>query len=156
MADLSLEVAKRKAWFHECHLRRLNLDSFRGVTELDRQRTAADPFPDNRISLISEPLMTWSFGIRPIGGQLKNAGQVYLDDQEPVWTADENARRGKLEEGYIGRIDNWLGYKDGRRLTASLDDLRQKFEQSAFSSITDLGEDFTTFARSDPGGEAGS
>lgn len=155
MVDLSLEVEKRKTWFHECHLRRLNLDSFRGVTELDRQKTARDPFPDNRISLISEPLMTWSFGSRPIGGELKNAGQVYLNDQEPVWTSDENARRGKLEEGYIGRIDNWLGYKDGRRLSASLNDLRQKYEQSAFSSITDLGEDFTTFARSDPGAEAG-
>ena len=34
--DLSLEVEKRKIWFYECHLRRLNLDSFRGITELDR------------------------------------------------------------------------------------------------------------------------
>jgi hypothetical protein len=154
--DLSVEVEKRKAWFHECHLRRLNLYSFRGITELNRTNTAKDPFPDNRIDLISEPQFTWSFGSRPIGGQLTKLGQVYLDDQEPVWTNDENTRRDKFQEGHIGRIDNWLGYKDGRRLSAKLNELRQKYEQSAFSSITDLGEDFTTFARSDPGGDGGS
>ena len=36
-----------------------------------------------------------------------------------------------------------------------MDDLRKEYEQSAFSSITDLGEDFTTYARTDPGGDVG-
>jgi hypothetical protein len=140
--DLALEVEKRKTWFYECQLRRLNLDSFRGITELDRAKTAKDPFPDNRIDLISEPLFTWSFGGGSLGGQMKNLGQVYLDDQEPVWTQDESTRRDKFQEGHIGRIDNWLGYKDGRKLSGKLNDLRQKYEQSTFSSITDLEPDF--------------
>ena len=165
--DLTVEVEKRKTWFHECHLRRLNLDMFRGITELDRLNTANDPFPDNRISLVSEPLLTWSFGSRPISGGLKNLGQVYLDDQESVWTREEYARREKFHESFIGRIDNWLGYKDGRRLAAKLTELKQKYEQSAFSSIIDLEmrklvrpddarEEFTAFARTDAGGDAGS
>jgi hypothetical protein len=154
--DLTQEVEKRKTWFHECHLRSLNLDSFRGITELDRQKTASDAFPDDRISLVSEPMFTWSFGTRPVGGSLKNAGRVYLDDQQPVWTDDERTRHDTFQESFFGRIDNWLGYKDGRRLSAALNDLKQKYEQSAFSSITDLGEDFITFARTAPGSDAGS
>ena len=157
--DLAAEVEKRKTWFYECQLRLLNIDSFPGITELTKTpATPEKPFPDNRIDLISEPIFTWSFPGRPIGGTLKKLGQVYLDDQEPVWTEDEGTRRDKFQEGLIGHIDNWLGYKDGRRLFANLIDLRRKYELSTFSSIagTDLDPDFTTYARTDPGVDAGS
>ena len=153
--DLAREVEKRKLWFYECQLRWLNLDSFRGITELDAVNTAKDPFPDRRIDVIAEPLFSWSFPGGMIGGRLKRLGTVYLDDQEPVWTPDEGARRQAWQATLIGRVDNWLGYKSGQRLAAKLADLRQKYEQSPFSSLTDLDPDLITHTRKDPGGDAG-
>lgn len=153
--DLPGEVEKRKLWFYECQLRWLNLDAFRGITELDAVNTAKDPFPDKRINIIAEPLSTGSFPGGMIGGKMKNLGPVYLDDQEPVWTPDEGARRHAWEGTFIGRVNNWLGYKSAPRLAAKLAGLRQKYEQSPFSSLIDLDPDLITHVRKDPGGDAG-
>src|ERR1051325_4987964 len=96
-ADLPREVEKRKTWFYECQLRWLNFDMFRGITELDAVKTANDPFPDKRIDLVAESLQPLGF---PAGqfSPMKNLGPVYLDDQEPVWSPDENARRNTFAE----------------------------------------------------------
>jgi hypothetical protein len=149
--DLPREVEKRKTWFYECQLRWLNFGMFRGITELDAVRTAKDPFPDRRIDLITEPLFTWGFPAGQIGGHMKNLGPVYLDDQEPVWTPDEGARRGgAFEEGFIGGIDNWLGYKSGKKLADKIAELRKKYEASPFSSLMDSDPDLITFVRKEP------
>jgi len=155
MSELQDEVEKRKIWFYECQLRWLNLDNFRSITELDVAKTAKDPFPDRRLDLISEPLFTWGFPAGQIGGKMKKLGQVYLDDQEPVWTDDERSRRDAFAATFIGKMNNWLGYKRGDRLAGKLVELRQKYEASHFSSEIDLDPDVNLFRRRDPGGDLG-
>jgi len=126
--DLRAEVEKRKLWFFECQLRFLNLDSMRGVTQA---------MHDPRLDLISEPVPSWAFP-GPIGGRLTDLGPVYLDSQEKVWTQDENARRDTWAAKFIGRIDNWLGYKSGQRLSAAMAELKALYEQSLYASQLDL------------------
>lgn len=142
-ADLQREVEKRKTWFYECQLRWLNLGQFRGVNEA---------VPDPRLDLISEPLLPAG----QMGGQMKSLGQVYLDDQEPVWTPDELARREAFADGFIGRTNNWLGYKRGKRLADKLSDLKKKYEASVYSSQTDLDPGLNKFGRKDTGTDANS
>ena len=87
---------------------------------------------------------------------MKNLGQVYLDDQEPVWTPDEILRRDAFNAKFIGRIDNWLGYKSGVKLAGKLDELRKKYEASPFSSQIDMDPELLKFGRKDPGWDMGS
>jgi hypothetical protein len=152
--DLRAELEKRRTWFYECQLRGLNTQSFRGVVARDAQKTAGDPFPDERINLISEPLFTWGFPAGQIGGGLKNLGPVYLDSQEPVWTDDERTRRDAFAQTFIGLNDNWFGYRAGTRLGSALADLKAKYELSQFASLAgpaaDLAPDLVTFARFGP------
>jgi hypothetical protein len=152
--DLAREVEKRKTWFYECQLRWLNLDSFREVTEVKQPDPDPDPFPDQRIDLVSEPLFTWGFPAGQIGGELQKLGQVYLDSQEPVWTPDEIRRRDNFGSTFIGRKNNWLGYKSGLRLSVNLGDLKKQYEASAFASSVDLGPDLNKFGRRHPGRDA--
>lgn len=138
--DLRLEMEKRKAWFFECQLRFLNLDSFRNVTS-----DKSDP----RLDLISEAVPSWSFP-GPIGGRMTNLGPVYLDSQEKVWTEDENSRRDAFAAKFIGRIDNWLGYKSGRRLAGEIAKLRKLYEQSVFASQVDFAPELNRMRRRSP------
>jgi hypothetical protein len=92
--DLQADVARRKAWFFECQLRRLTLSNF-------RERSVDEPFDDPLHELISEPLLTLGF---PGGqfGRMENLGQVYLDSQQPVWTGDEHVRRDAFSRTLTG------------------------------------------------------
>jgi hypothetical protein len=141
--DLQREVEKRKTWFYECQLRWLNLGKFHDVTEA---------VPDPRIDLISEPLHPDG----QMGVQMKSLGQVYLDDKEPVWTPDEIARRNAFADGFIGRTNNWLGYKSGKKLADKLTDLKKKYEASVYSSEIDLDPELNKFGRKDTGTDANS
>ena len=138
--DLRRELEKRKTWFFECQLRFLNLASLRGVTEA---------MHDPRLDLISEPLSSVSVP-GPLGGRITNSGPVYLDSQERVWTQDENSRRDALAEKFIGRIDNWLGYKSGRRLAVQLAELKRLYEQSVYASQLDLAPELNNVRRKSP------
>ena len=139
--DLRAEVEKRKLWFFECQLRFLNLDSMRGVTQA---------MHDPRLDLISEPVPSWAFP-GPIGGRLIDLGPVYLDSQEKVWTQDENARRDRdWAEKFIGRIDNWLGYKSGKRLAAAVAETKALYEQSTYASQIDLAPALNHLRRRTP------
>jgi len=139
--DLPGEVKKRKLWFYECQLRHLNITSFRGLSEV---------FPDPCLDLVSE---TKESDGQP-GQRPQLLGKVYLDSQEPVWTPDENARREAFANGFIGRINNWLGYKSGKKLADKLADLKKKFEASIYSSELDLDPELNKFGRKDTGTDA--
>jgi hypothetical protein len=129
--DLQAEVAKRKAWFFECQLRRLTLSHF-------RERSIDEPIDDPLLDLISEPR-------RPLGypggqfGRMENLGQVYLDSQEPVWTVDEHVRRDAFSTTLTGKMCDWLEFKEPHRLAEAVAKLRQMFEESQFSSRIDVG-----------------
>jgi hypothetical protein len=148
--DLQREVEKRKMWFYECQLRGLNLDTFRGAMEKPPPDPDPDPFPDRLIDLVSEQLQG------QVGGTLRNLGLVYLDSQEPIWTADERTRREKFAEGFIGRHDNWLGYRSGKRIADRIRDLKGQYEESPFASLLDLSADLVRFGRRHPGRDFGS
>jgi hypothetical protein len=139
--DLQREMEKRKDWYFECQLRSLNLDSLRGISV---------ETPTALLNLDSEPLFTMGFPAGQIGGRLQKIGQVYLDDQEPVWTPDERSRRDALASTMIGKMGNWLDFKAPQRLAGALADLKNKFERSKFSSVLDLDRALNTFARTDP------
>lgn len=131
--DLQADVAKRKAWFFECQLRRLNLSKFREVS-------INPDWHDPLLELISEPLLTMGFPAGQIGGRMRNLGQVYLDSQEPVWTPDERARRDAFAKTLTGFFCNWLEFKEPYRLVEALAKLKEIFEASKFSSVMDLGD----------------
>jgi hypothetical protein len=132
--DLRLEMEQRKTWFFECLLRRLNYDSFRGVP---------DGSDDPRLGLISEPASP----IAPIGKRLRERDQVYLDNQEPVWPADERARHDTFAASLIGRMGNWLDFGTPTKLVAALAELRTAYKQSTFSSCVDAGASLGRFGR---------
>jgi hypothetical protein len=137
--DLRKELEKRKTWFFECQLRGLNFETFRGISEV--------PPRNARLDIISEPL----YPTNQSGVQMKDLGLVYLDDQEPVWTPDEKARRDAFADKFIGINDNWLGYKSGAKLAGRLAELKKKYEKSAFSSEIDLDPELMKYGRNAPG-----
>lgn len=130
--DLQAEVAKRKAWFFECQLRRLTLSHF-------RERSIDESYKDPLLDLISEPLLTMGF---PGGqfGRMENLGQIYLDSEEPVWTVDEHARRDAFARTLTGVMCDWLEFKEPYRLAEAIAKLKKMFEESQFSSRIDLGD----------------
>jgi hypothetical protein len=139
--DLRAAMERRKTWFFETQLRRINFEGFRGVTP-----EATGPFLD----LISEPLHTVSFAPPQIGSRLRDLGPVYLDSQQPVWTAEERARRDAFQGTLIGEVGNWLDFAEPTRLKAAIAGLRKAYEQSAFASATDRPDPLARFPRSPP------
>lgn len=135
--DLQQEVTKRKAWFFECQLRRLTVDSFRGVSE-----AVADPL----IDLISETLFTVGFPAGQIG-RMRSLGRVYLDSQQPVWTPDERTRRDTFSQTLTGRLCNWLEFREPYRLAEAVGEVRKTVEASRFASLFDLPPEVNRFWR---------
>ncbi|MFG2563227.1 hypothetical protein [Streptomyces sp. NPDC048496] len=141
MADDMREAMRRRAaWFYETQLRRLNYDAFRRVW---RDST------DLRLDLISEPQTSLDFS-GGLSGRLKDAGRVYLDSQQPVWTADDEARHGALASSLIGRMGDWLDAHEPRRLAERLRALQAECEASAFASVTDPMGALARFPRERP------
>ena len=132
-----LEVNKRKTWFYETQLRRLNLDRFRQVRP-DQ--------PGPLLDLISEPA-----GVPAI----RDLGRVYRDSQQPVWTDDDAARHGAFADSLIGRMGDFLNAREPRKLAERLKNLRDEYEASAFGSVTDplgLGQFPRTVPEPNPDG----
>lgn len=122
------EAMRRRArWFYETQLRRLNYDAFRGI-----RPDSTDP----RLDLISEQQLTADFRVGP-SGRLKDAGRIYLDSGEPVWTAGDDARHGAFAASLVGRMGDWLGAREPRRLAERLRTLQDEYEASEFASVTD-------------------
>jgi hypothetical protein len=124
--DLRAELAKRRKWFFETQLRRLNLDTFNGLVA-----ETTDPDDRRLLDLVSEP------AVAPPAppGTASVVGEVYLDSGQPVWTADEAARRGPFAANYLGRRCGWLEYKEPHRLVEVLAGLAGEFENDRFSSV---------------------
>lgn len=148
--DLQAEVAKRKAWFFECQLRRLNMTSFKDVVAES---------PDVLLKLISEPQTREGLDAGPVGSRPQptgpEPGRVYLDSRHPVWDEDEQARRGKFSRGLTGHLCNWLEFREPLRLAAELAALKDQFEASRFSSVIDLGPAVNLYGRKDAPSDGG-
>ncbi|MDX3733373.1 hypothetical protein [Streptomyces caniscabiei] len=138
--DLREELRRRARWFYETQLRRLNCDSFRGV-----RPGQEGPLLD----LISEPQLTAVFGQGP-SGVLRETGRVYLDSGRPVWTDEEAARHRAFDDTLLGRIGDWLGDREPRRLAERLKALREKYEATPFASSTDPEDPLAGFPREHP------
>ena len=134
-------MEQRKTWFFETQLRRLNYEAFRGTSA-----ESAGPFLD----LISESAQTVGVSGSPIGGRLEHRGQVYLDSQQPVWSADERSRHDAFATTLIGLMGNWLDYVDPAKLASALAELKREYERSMFSSVTDIAGTMSAFPRSQP------
>ena len=138
--DLKLEVKKRKTWFYETQLRRLNLVAFRDEVRPDQ--------PGPRLDLISEVASPDA-----VPGQFSrpaNLSRVYRDSQQSVWTADDVARRNAFDASLIGRIGDFLGAREPLKLAERLQTLRVEFEASPFGSVTDPLGMLGQFPRSRP------
>lgn len=145
-SDLQEALELRKTWFYECQLRHLNYDMLRDITG-----ESEDPL----LQLISEPSIAGydagQFGQRP-----QKAVQVYLDNQQPVWSDDERTRRGAFGRTLSGDMGDWFAFKNPKRLAQALAELKKKYEQSAFGSLLDLDPALGNIGRKDPGTDVGS
>ena len=141
--DLRLEFEKRKTWFYECQVRRLNIDSFRGISEA---------FPDPRLDLIAETMISdGQPGKRP-----QALGKVYVDSQEAVWSPDENLRRDAFAAKFIGKVNNWIGYKAGTRLAERIQKLKEVYEKNASGMQSEMGADLDKYRRKGHADDDGS
>ncbi|MER7335226.1 MULTISPECIES: hypothetical protein [unclassified Micromonospora] len=127
--DLQAGLAKRRRWFFETQLRRLNLGTFR-----DLVRETADPDEKQLLDLISEPFVTPAIPRLQVGSSKSPLGDVYLDSRQPVWTFDEQARRGAFAT-FIGPRCDWLEFKEPRRLAEVLAGYAAQFETDRFTSV---------------------
>ena len=108
--DLKLEVAKRKTWFYETQLRRLNLEAFREEVRPDQPGPVLD-----LISEVPSPeAVPGQFG-RP-----QATTRVYRDSGQPVWTADDLARHGAFASSLIGRVGDFLNAREPLKLAERL------------------------------------
>jgi len=139
MGDLQDEVRRRKTWFYETELRRLNFDSFLEIRP-DQ--------PGPMLDLVSEPQLTVVFP-GPFG-RLENLGPVYRDSRRPVWTEDDKARHDALAASLIGRVGDFLNAREPLKLAARLKALRDEYEVSAFGSVTNSPGMLGKFPRSRP------
>ena len=146
-SDLQEALKVRKTWFYECQLRRLNYDVLHGITTESR-----DPL----LHLISEPLFSFGHVAGQLGQGIKKIAQVYLDDQQPVWSDDERTRRGALGRTLSGDMGDWFDFKNPKRLAQALADLKKKYEQSVFGSVLDLDPALVNIGRQGSEGDAGS
>src|SRR5829696_2376052 len=138
--DLRLDVRKRKTWFYETQLRRLNLEAFRDEVRPDQ--------PGPRLDLISEVPSP-----EAVPGQFSRPqplGRVYRDSQQPVWMADDAARHGAFAASLIGRVGDFLSAHEPLKLAERLKALRVDYEASAFGSVTDLFAVLWQFPRTRP------
>jgi hypothetical protein len=139
--DLREGLERRKAWFLETQLRGLNLDTFRGV------RPDTD---DARLFLISESTgLTGDPTAWPSVG-LKDVGRTYLDNGEAVWTKEDEELNGAFGGTLIGRIGDFLGAKEPRRLGQRLRALREECEASAFRSAHEQHPTLNSYPRDPP------
>ncbi|MGW9038540.1 hypothetical protein ACWGQ4_26755, partial [Streptomyces sp. NPDC055721] len=125
--DLREAVRRRALWFYETQLRLLNYDKFRSLRP-DSQ--------DARLDLISE--------------QQPGAGRVHLDSGQPVWTEAESARHGAFEASLVGRMGDWLGAHEPRRLAERLGGLRTAYETSTYASAWETPSVLDPFPREHP------
>lgn len=139
MADLREEMRRRTTWFYETQLRRLNVDGVRGV-----RPDHAAPWLD----LVSEQQFTVVFPGQ--FGRLVDAGRVYHDSRQPVWTADEEARHGAFASSLVGRVGDFLNAREPRELANRLKTLRDALEASSFASVTDPLGELQHFSRTRP------
>jgi hypothetical protein len=159
MSDLQQEMEKRKAWFLECQLRRLNLQSFRGVHE-PIAGSNTDPNNHNlrNLELVSELVSEQFISLGFPGGQVgklqpqvgisKPLPRIYLDSQKPVWTVEEREQRDAFSN-FIGSFGDWLDFKQPKRIAEKIDRLKQVFENSLFGSIRENNPDLNLFKRKD-------
>lgn len=119
--DLQAQLAKRREWFFECQLRRLNMGTFR---DLNAEEFDKDGSGDQVL-------------LKLISQKVGDAAPVYLDSQQPVWTADEHKRRGAFQSGLIGRFCDWLDFKEPTQVINLLDALAQAHEKDRFASALD-------------------
>jgi hypothetical protein len=122
--DLREAVRRRALWFYETQIRLLNYEKFRSLRP-DSQ--------DSRLDLVSEQQFTATFTGGP-SGRLKETGRVYLDSEQPVWTQDEESRHGTFGASLVGRMGDWLGAHEPRRLAERLAELRTAYETSTYAS----------------------
>lgn len=136
--DLQKELEKRKMWFFECQLRRLNLDCFRDVVENNSNT-------ESLLNLISESCLDEStpLGCRP------NITRVYLDSRQPVWTKEERELRDKFKEITTGKRGSWLNYNMPKKLVQLLADKKELYEKSEFGSQM-FDTELNKFGRKDP------
>jgi hypothetical protein len=142
--DLQLEVDKRKAWFFECQLRRLTLESFRDV-EVNEQ------YPDALLNTISEGLLTVGFPAGQVGSRMKRLTQTYLDSKQPVWTREERDHRNEFAGTFISNTANWLNYGAPVKLIKNLAKLKELYEKNKTSSTIDDEGELSSLGREDPG-----
>jgi hypothetical protein len=136
------DLESRKTWLYETQLRRLNYTAFRGIAP-----DSADPLLD----LISE--RAGADAPPTIGTRLTATGPVYLDNQRPVWTADEHTRRDTFAKTMTGWMGNWFDNVQPTRLAGALRDLQLLYANSTYASDTDPDLPFAVsrFRRSQPG-----
>ncbi|MFF0476567.1 hypothetical protein [Streptomyces sp. NPDC004284] len=125
--DLREAVRRRARWFYETQLRRFNYDAFRKL-----RPDSTDP----RLDLISE--------------QRAETGRVYLDSEQPVWTQAEVERHDAFDASLVGRMGDWLGAREPRRVAERLGALRTEYEASAYGSVTDPPSALGRFPRERP------
>ncbi|MEV6276721.1 hypothetical protein [Nocardia sp. NPDC051832] len=124
MSDLPAELERRRSWFFETQLRRLNLQSLRAVPA-----DSADPVDAALLELISAPAAA------PPPGTPADAPatRTYLDSEQPVWTKAERERREKYTD-FIGALGNWLDFEEPFLLRERVAELAAAFEQDRFGS----------------------
>ncbi|WP_314616000.1 hypothetical protein [Streptomyces stackebrandtii] len=128
--DLREAVRLRALWFYETQLRLLNYDKFRSLRP-DSQ--------DLRLDLISEQ--------QPGGGP---AGRLHLDSGQPVWTEAEASRHGAFDASLVGRMGDWLGAHEPRRLAERLGALRTAYNASTYASVWESPSALDPFPREHP------
>ncbi|MBC2932947.1 hypothetical protein [Nocardioides sp. zg-1228] len=139
--DLREALERRKAWFFESQLRRLNLDTFRGI------RPTSD---DTRLPLISESTgLTGDPAAGPSVG-IKDIDRVYLDSGESVWTEEDEELHGAFGGTLLGRVGDFLGAREPHRLAERLAALRTELEASASRSAHDPFPTLNGYPRDPP------
>lgn len=122
--DLRTAINSRVVWFYETQLRDLNLDTFKEIT-------ADDTNP--RRELFSEELHSAIF-TGGASGTLAAPIRVHLDTRKPIWTADDKDRHGAFAATLLGRVGDWLGAREPRRIAGRVHQLRDELEASEFAS----------------------
>jgi len=138
--DLQAEVQRRKDWFFECQLRKLNLDSFRNVNET---------FPDQLLELVSDPSPEAASTGNVSGDAAKRSKRTQLDSGRPIWTIEEREQRVAFKESALGREYGWLDNKRPKKISEKLSALKKQFEESLYSSVIDGTKSLNLLARKD-------
>lgn len=134
------EVEKRKFWFYETQLRHLNLESFRDDVRPDQ--------PGPMLDLISEKKPSTAIPGQP--SSQKDPVRVYLDSEQPVWTADDRKRHTTFDSSLIGRLGDFLNAREPLKLAERLKVLKEEYESSPFDSVVNSPGMLGQFPRSLP------